>query len=87
MRFSVGMPGLDRYPPGFSPQWAMAMKPADFQTIARTAEDLGYDSINIPEHVVMPDNLAGAMGAHWPHALTVMTFIAGAPRASGSTRV
>ena len=78
MRFSVGMPGLDRYPPGFSPQWAMAMKPADFQTIARTAEDLGYDSINIPEHVVMPDNLAGAMGAHWPHALTVMTFIAGA---------
>jgi probable F420-dependent oxidoreductase len=78
MQFSLGMPGLDRYPPGFSPQWAIEMEPADFQTIARTADDLGYDSVNIPEHVVMPDNLAGTMGAHWPHALTAMTFIAGA---------
>jgi len=78
MRFSVGMPGLDRYPPGFSPKWAMSMAPADFQRIARAADELGYDAVNIPEHIVMPDNLADAMGAHWPHALTAMAFIAGA---------
>src|SRR5438046_9328125 len=78
MRFSVGMPGLDRYPPGFSPEWAMEMEPRDFQTIARTAEELGYDAINIPEHIVMPADLVGTMGSHWPHALTTMAFVAGA---------
>jgi len=78
MRFSVGMPGLDRYPPGFSPAWAMEMQPADFQTIAHTADELGYHAINIPEHIVIPDNLVGTMGSHWPHALTTMAFVAGA---------
>jgi probable F420-dependent oxidoreductase len=78
MRFSTSMPGLNRYPPGFSPEWATNLTAADFQRIARTADDLGYDSINIPEHIVMPDHLAPAMGSHWPHALTAMAFIAGA---------
>ena len=78
MRFSTGLPGLDRYPPGFSPKWAEILSAADFQRIARTADGLGYDSINIPEHIVMPNNLATAMGSHWPHALTAMAFVAGA---------
>src|SRR5439155_25984300 len=47
-------------------------------TIARTAEELGYDAINIPEHIVMPADLVGTMGSHWPHALTTMAFVAGA---------
>jgi probable F420-dependent oxidoreductase len=72
------MPGLSRYPPGFSPEWADHLTAADFQRIARTADELGYDSVNIPEHIVMPDGLAGAMGAYWPHALTAMAFVAGA---------
>jgi probable F420-dependent oxidoreductase len=78
MRFSTSMPGLDRYPPGFSPEWATTLSATDFQRIARTADELGYDSINIPEHIVMPDNLASAMGSYWPHAFTAMAFIAGA---------
>ena len=78
MRFSTGMPGLDRYPPGFSPEWAMRLSAADFQRVARAADELGYDSVNIPEHILMPDDLALAMGAHWPHALTAMAFVAGA---------
>ena len=78
MRFSTGMPGLDRYPPGFSPEWAMRLSAADFQRIARAADELGYDAVNIPEHILMPDDLAQAMGAHWPHALTAMAFVAGA---------
>jgi hypothetical protein len=27
---------------------------------------LGYGAINIPEHIVMPDNLVENMGSHWP---------------------
>jgi len=78
MRFSVGMPGLDRYPAGRAPAWVTEMRAEDFQTIARTADELGYDAVNIPEHIVMTDDLVGAMGSHWPHALTAMEFIAGA---------
>ena len=78
MRFSTGMPGLTRYPPGYSPEWAMELTSADFQQIARRSEELGYDSINIPEHIVMPDDLAPAMGAYWPSAPTAMSFVAGA---------
>jgi probable F420-dependent oxidoreductase len=54
------------------------MAPADFQLIARTADELGYDAINVPEHIVMPNDLAPTMGAFWPHAFTAMSFIAGA---------
>lgn len=78
MRFLTDLPGLSRYPPGFDPPWARELTTADFQAIARTADDLGYDAISIPEHIVMPDGLAPMMGAHWPHAFTVMAFVAGA---------
>lgn len=78
MRFSVGLPGLNRYPPAVDHSWAAALTTADFQRLARAADDLGYDSVNIPEHIVMPAELAPTMGAHWPHALTAMAFVAGA---------
>jgi probable F420-dependent oxidoreductase len=56
----------------------MDLTATDFQRIARVADELGYDSINIPEHIVMPDNLAPTMGSHWPDAFTAMAFVAGA---------
>jgi hypothetical protein len=67
-----------RYPPGFSPEWQKQLTPADFQLIARTADELGCDVISVPEHIVMPNDLSPMMGAFWPHAFTVMSFIAGA---------
>ena len=78
MRFSVGLPGLTRYPPGLDHSWAERMTPTDFQRVARAADDLGYDALIVPEHIVMPRELAAMMGAHWPHALTAMAFAAGA---------
>jgi probable F420-dependent oxidoreductase len=78
VKFLTDLPGLSRYPPGFDPEWARALTTAEFQQIARTADDVGFDAISIPEHIVMPDALATMMGAHWPHAFTVMAFIAGA---------
>lgn len=78
VRFSTGMPGLIHYPPAFTPEWQKRLSAGDFQEIARRADELGYDAINIPEHIVMPESLAGAMGTHFPHAFTAMAFIAGA---------
>jgi probable F420-dependent oxidoreductase len=82
MKFSTGFPGLMHYPPEQFPpgggNWQEKLTTEDFQLIARTAEELGYDSINTSEHLVMPKDLVDAMGAHWPDAFTVMSFIAGA---------
>ena len=67
-----------RYPPGYTPEWETRLSTTDFQLIARTADDLGYDAIQVPEHIVMPNDLATMMGAYWPHTFTAMAFIAGA---------
>ncbi len=54
------------------------MSASDMQRLARGIDDLGFDGLLVPEHIVLPPELAGAMGAHWPHALTAMSFLAGA---------
>jgi probable F420-dependent oxidoreductase len=54
------------------------MRPEDFQLVARTADELGFDSIAVPEHIVMPAEMVDLMGPFWTHALTVMAFLAGA---------
>ena len=77
MKFTTGLPGVMRYPPVHQ-EWTETMTPADYQLVARTADDLGFDAIVIPEHIVLPTSLEAAMGAHWPHAWTVMAFVAGA---------
>jgi probable F420-dependent oxidoreductase len=82
MKFQTGLPGLMRYPlsefpPGID-NWQTHLTTEDFQRVARAAEALGYDAITSPEHIVMPPDLVPAMGAYWPDALTVMSFVAGA---------
>ena len=76
MKFSTGLPGLHRYPPAHRP-WMDDMTPADFKRVARAADELGFDAIVVPEHIVLPTALVPAMGARWPHAWTVMAFLAG----------
>ena len=77
MRFTTGLPGVTLYPP-VAGEWEWAMKPEDFQLVARTAEELGYGAIAIPEHIVMPNDMVELMGSYWSHAFTAMAFAAGA---------
>lgn len=77
MRFATGLPGVNLYPP-VTQDWERAMEPADFQLVARTADEVGFDSISLPEHIVMPKDLAELMGPFWSHAMTAMAFVAGA---------
>jgi probable F420-dependent oxidoreductase len=82
VKFWTGLPGLSRWPPAsFSvpgANWQEHLSAADFQRIAADADRLGFDAISVPEHVVLPRELAGHMGGRWPDAMTVMAFIAGA---------
>ena len=79
MKFSASLPGLMRYPPLMSASaWETSMGAADFQLVARTIEQLGFDSIAIPEHIVLPAEMVELMGPFWVHAMTAMAFVAGA---------
>jgi probable F420-dependent oxidoreductase len=77
VKFSTGLPGLTRYPPIIR-AWETTMRAEDFQHIARTVDELGFDSIAIPEHIAMPSEMVELMGSFWTHALTAMAFVAGA---------
>jgi probable F420-dependent oxidoreductase len=82
VKFWTSLPGLSRWPPAsFSvpgANWQEHLSAPDFQRIAADADRLGFDAISVPEHVVLPRELAGHLGGRWPDALTVMAFIAGA---------
>ena len=67
VKFSTGLPGLTRYPPIAHP-WEASMRPEDFQLVARTADELGFDSIAVPEHIVMPAEMVDLMGPFWKHS-------------------
>ena len=77
MRFSTGLPGINLYPP-ITNDWERSMQPGDYQLVARTADDLGFHSLAIPEHIVIPNDMVGLMGPSWSHAMTAMSFVAGA---------
>jgi probable F420-dependent oxidoreductase len=77
MKFSTSLPGVTRFVSS-AQVWEADMAAGDFQLLARTAEDAGFDSIAFPEHIALPAELVPHMGAFWPHALTAMAFVAGA---------
>lgn len=82
MKFWTSLPGLSRWPPASfavpGANWQEHLAAAGFKQILAAADRLGFDSVNVPEHVVLPRALAEHMGGRWPDALTVMAFIAGA---------
>jgi len=77
MRFSTGLPGINLYPP-ITNDWERSMQPGDYQLVARTADELGFHSLAIPEHIVIPNDMVPLMGPSWSHAMTAMSFVAGA---------
>ncbi|HEY6533485.1 MAG TPA: TIGR03619 family F420-dependent LLM class oxidoreductase [Acidimicrobiales bacterium] len=81
VKFLTPMPGLMRYPPnqfdGGPSDWQTRMTCSEFQLVARTIDDLGFDAVSVSEHLVLPVDLVPTMGSHWPHALTAMAFLAG----------
>jgi probable F420-dependent oxidoreductase len=76
MKFHVPLPGNHRIPP--CPGWVLALRAPDYQRIAATADALGYDALSTSEHFVMPLFEVPRLGPYFMHALTVMSFLAGA---------
>lgn len=79
MQFGVSVPGTFLYPHA-TQRWHHNLTPADMLRIAQRADELGYDHLSIPEHIVMHEEWAEVMGVRWPHAVTALAFFAGATK-------
>ncbi|MFQ5667948.1 MAG: TIGR03619 family F420-dependent LLM class oxidoreductase [Candidatus Binatia bacterium] len=79
MKFALGTPGVLLYPPIMSP-WEPGASGADVVRVAQAADDLGWDWLTISEHIVMPKEMAGVMGARFPDSLTAAAVLAGATK-------
>lgn len=77
MKFALGMPALILYPAIMS-AWEREASPADILRVARTADRLGFDWLTISEHIIMPSEMADAMGPRFPESLTAAAVLAGA---------
>ncbi len=77
MEFNLELPGMHRIP-GLDTAWSASLKAPDYQRVAGTAEKLGYSAIVCSEHLALPSFEVPRLGAWWPHAMTVMAFVAGA---------
>ncbi len=79
MKFGVYTPGLILYPMIMAP-WEADATPEDILRVARRADDLGYDLLSVPEHIVIPQEMSEVMGPRYPEALTAAAFLAGATK-------
>ncbi|MFQ5471432.1 MAG: TIGR03619 family F420-dependent LLM class oxidoreductase [Dehalococcoidia bacterium] len=77
MKFGVAAPGMILYPPVAS-DWERDIDPADILKVARKADELGFEWLTIPEHIVMPNEMAETMGPRYPEAMGAAAFLAGA---------
>jgi probable F420-dependent oxidoreductase len=77
VQFSLELPGMHRLP-GIAQPWSASLRAPDYQRVALAADELGYAAIVSSEHLALPAFEVPRLGAWWPHAWTVMAFVAGA---------
>jgi probable F420-dependent oxidoreductase len=77
MKFSFAMPNTVRVKALTQP-FELDVTGADQVTMAKRAEELGYDMIPIPEHFIVPNAHVELSGPHYFHSTVAQAFIAGA---------
>jgi probable F420-dependent oxidoreductase len=77
VKFIITVPGLFLSPKVIDP-WHVEMTPADIIHYSRRVDELGYDYIRVPEHLLIPRELSESMGTKWTEPVTTMAFLAGA---------
>jgi probable F420-dependent oxidoreductase len=77
MKITVKVPGMTLYP-GTGRHWWETITSAQMVMLARRSEELGFDYITIPDHIVMNGESTPEMGSRWVHSLAAAGFILGA---------
>ena len=78
MKFGVGVPALILYPPVIS-RWEPEAPASDITRVVQKADELSYDWATVPEHIIMPDEMAEVMGTRFPEGWTA-AVLAGATK-------
>jgi probable F420-dependent oxidoreductase len=77
MQFSFPLPHVLRLKAMMQP-WEAGVTGADQTRMVKRAEQLGYDMIGIPEHLVIPREHVELSGPHYFHAAAAQGYVAGA---------
>lgn len=82
MKFTVNLPGLTLFQGhGGQPEWARDITTDGIRAIAQSADELGYDALVTPWHLVMQlGEPVRNFGPRWPHSLSAAGFLLGATR-------
>jgi len=76
VRLGIVTPVVNLNPRFDPPPWEVDGGIDDIVAVARAAERLGYDWVSCPEHIAIPEEVAGARGARYWDPLTTLSFVA-----------
>jgi probable F420-dependent oxidoreductase len=79
MKFRLNVPAMSVYPGG-KRHWFEDMTPDEIVRVAQAADELGYDSLHVPEHVLMHVDEVEKMGPRWVHVTTARAYVAAATK-------
>lgn len=74
MKFLIPIPAVFMYPPVAAP-WELNATPEHAFRAMEKADELGFDYMDVPDHIIMPSEHLPLMGPRWSEALTVMAMI------------
>ena len=77
MKFALATPALNTYPAAMAP-WEPKAGGPEILRYARKADSLSWDWLTLPEHLVMPTEMAEHMGPRWAESITAAATLMGA---------
>ncbi len=77
MKFSYSLPHQLELPAIVAP-WEMSATGADQTRAVKRADELGFDMVNVSEHLIIPNEHVGYSGGFYFHATAAQAYLAGA---------
>lgn len=77
MKLAFALPHTLRMPAMVQP-WESAVTGVEQTRMVKRADELGYDMVAVPEHLVVPRDHVDLSGPHYFHAITAQAYLAGA---------
>lgn len=77
MQFAFGLPHTVRLKATSQP-WEAAVTGADQTAMVKRADELGFDMVSVPEHIVVPTAHVDLSGPHYFHSTSAQAYLAGA---------
>lgn len=77
MKFALATPALNNYPAAMAP-WEPGAGGPEILRYARKADELSWDWLTIPEHIIMPTEMREVMGSRFAEGIAASAVLMGA---------